>query len=83
MKDTRITVRFTADLRKGLKDAARRKGKRKSDVVREAVEQQFSTEDAALTAHDRAMELGLIGAVRGAAPDLSVNPKHFDGFGGS
>jgi hypothetical protein len=26
---------------------------------------------------------GLIGAVRGTAPDLSTNPRHFDEFGSS
>jgi len=83
MKDTRITVRFTAELRRRLKDFARQKGKRESEVVREAVERQFSTDDAKLTAYDRALKLGLIGAVPAAPPDLSVNPKYFEGFGNS
>jgi len=26
---------------------------------------------------------GLIGTVKGASRDLSTNPEHFDGFGGS
>jgi hypothetical protein len=52
-------------------------------LVRAAVERQLALEDKALTAYDRAKKAGLIGAVRGASRDLSTNPAHFDGFGGS
>jgi len=83
MKDYRITVRFPAELRRRLKDAARRNGTRESEIVRKAVERQFAVEDDEITAYDHAKKAGLIGAVRGASPDLSTNPKHFDGFGGS
>jgi predicted DNA-binding protein len=83
MKDYRITVRFPAELRQRLKAAAHRAGTRESDLVRKAVERQLASEDAALTAYDHAKKAGLIGAVRGAARDLSTNPKHFDGFGES
>ena len=83
MKDERITVRFPAELRRRLKIAARRTGSRESDLVRGAVQRQFAAEDEALTAYERAKRAGLIGAVRGAIPDLSTNPVHLDGFGGS
>jgi predicted DNA-binding protein len=83
MKDYRITVRFSADLRQRLKAAAHRTGTRESDLVRGAVERQLAAEDSGLTAYDRAKKAGLIGAVRGAARDLSTNAKHFDGFGRS
>jgi predicted DNA-binding protein len=83
MKDRRITVRFPVELRQRLKHAARRSGKGESDIVRGAVERQFAAEDAEVTAYDRAKKAGLIGAVRGAARDLSTNPKHLNGFGGS
>jgi predicted DNA-binding protein len=83
MKDCRVTVRFPAELRQRLKAAAHRAGTRESDLVRKAVEMQLASEDAALTAYDHAKKAGLIGAVRGAARDLSTNPKHFDGFGKS
>jgi len=83
MKDRRITVRLPVELRQRLKQAARRSGKGESDIVRGAVERQFAAEDAEVTAYDHAKKAGLIGAVRGAARDLSSNPKHFDGFGGS
>jgi predicted DNA-binding protein len=83
MQDYRITVRFPAELRQRLKAAADRAGTRASDLVRAAVEKQLALEDKALTAYDRAKKAGLIGAVRGASRDLSTNPAHFDGFGGS
>lgn len=81
MKDYRITVRLPSELRRRLKNAARRSGRRESDVVRGAVESQLAAEDEELTAYDYARNAGLIGVVRGAARDLSTNTKHFDGFG--
>ena len=83
MKDSRITVRFPAELRQRLKAAAHRSGTRESDLVRGAVERQLATEEDSLTAYERAKKAGLIGAVRGASRYLSTNPAHFDGFGGS
>lgn len=83
MKDDRITVRFSTELRRRLKDAAHRSGTRESDLVRGAVERQLAAQDDAITAYERAKKAGLIGAVRGASRDLSTNPRHFDGFGGS
>ncbi len=83
MKDYRITVRLTAELRRRLKDAAHRSGTRESDIVRGAVERQFAAEEREITAFERAKNAGLIGAVRGARRDLSTNPKHFRGFGNS
>ena len=83
MKDSRITVRLPFELRRRLKDAARRSGARESDLVRGAVERQLAAEDDALTAYELAKKAGLIGAVRGASRDLSTNPRHFDGFGGT
>ncbi len=87
MKDDRITVRFPAELRRKLKDAAQRNGTRESEIVRKAVERHFTAEDGEMTAYERAEKAGLIGAIRrlspDLSPDLSTNPKHFDGFGSS
>jgi predicted DNA-binding protein len=83
MKDYRITVRLTAELRRRLKDAAQRSGTRESDLIRGAVERQLAADDHTLTAYEHAKRAGLIGAVRGAIRDLSTNPKYFDGFGES
>jgi predicted DNA-binding protein len=81
MKDVRITVRFPNELRRRLKAAARRSGTKESDLVRAAVERQLASEEDVPTAYELAKKAGLIGAVRGASPDLSTNPKHFEGFG--
>ncbi len=83
MKDDRITVRFSPETRQRLRLAARRGGKRESDLVRDAVEWQLAAEERSLTAYDHARTAGLIGAVKGKVRDLSTNPKYFDGFGGS
>lgn len=83
MKDSRITVRLSAGLRRRLKQAARGTGTRESDLVRVSVEQQLAGEDHAITAYERFHRAGLIGVVRGASRDLSTNTRHFDGFGGS
>jgi predicted DNA-binding protein len=83
MKDHRVTVRFPAELRQKLKDAAHRTRTRESELVRGAVERQLAAEEEALTAYEHVRKAGLIGAVRGAAPDLSTNPRHLDKFGSS
>jgi predicted DNA-binding protein len=83
MKSHRITVRLPAELHRRLKSAARRSGTRESGLVRAAVERQLAAEDDALTAYQHAERAGLIGAVKGASRDLSTNPRHFEGFGGS
>ena len=81
MKDYRITVRFPPESRRRLKTAARRSGKRESDLVRGIVEEQLSAGGAAPAAYELSWKSGLIGIVRGASRDLSTNPGHFDGFG--
>jgi len=83
MKDQRITVRFSPEMRRRLKAAARRGGTRESDLVRGAVELHLAAEEGSLTAYELAKKSGLIGAVKGTARDLSTNAKYFDGFGGS
>lgn len=82
-KESRITVRFPSDLRRRLKEAARRTHRRESDVIRQAVEKQLAAEENAPTAYELFEKAGLIGAIRSGIPDLSTNPKHFDGFGKS
>jgi len=83
MKNERITVRLTPEVRRRLKAAARQSGTRESDLVRGAVERQLAAGADSLTAYDHARKAGLIGAVKGTPRDISTNPKYFDGFGGS
>jgi predicted DNA-binding protein len=81
MKDHRTTVRLSAETRRRLQAAARRGGRRESDLVRDAVELQLTAEARALTAYEHARRAALVGAVKGKVRDLSTNPKYFDGFG--
>jgi predicted DNA-binding protein len=83
MKDYRLTIRLSAEMRRRLKNTAHRNGTRESEIVRGAVERQFAGEDQEMSAYERAKKAGLIGAVKGASRDLSTNPKYFDGFAGS
>ena len=80
-RDQRITVRFTADMRQRLLETADRRGKRESDVIREAVVRELAADDLATTAYDRVKRAGLVGMVKGARRDLSTNREHFKGFG--
>ena len=70
MQDQRITVRFSPEMRRRLKAAARRGGTRESDLVRSAVELQLAAEEGLLTAYEHAKKAGLIGAVKGTVRDL-------------
>lgn len=83
MKDDRITVRISLEMRRRLQAAARRAGRRESDLVREAVDRQLAAEEGMLTAYDHASNAGLIGAAKEKVRDLSTNRKHLDGFGTS
>jgi predicted DNA-binding protein len=83
VKDQRITVRLSPDMRRRLKVAARRGGTRESDLVRDAVERRLAAEEHSLSAFDHAKNAGLIGAVKRSPRDLSTNPKYFEGFGES
>ena len=77
-----LTVRFPAELRQRLRDAAERSGTRESDLVREAVELRLAVTEPVPPAYKKAKKSGIIGAIRSGIGDLSTNPKHFDGFGG-
>ena len=83
MKDQRITVRFSPEMRRRLKTVADRGGRRESDLIREAVEQRLAADEGSPTAYEYAKKAGLIGAIKGTVRDLSTNPKYFEGFGSS
>jgi predicted DNA-binding protein len=83
MKDNRISVRFSPEMRQRLQAVARSGGKRESDIVSAAVERQLASEERPQTAYELAKRAGLIGMVKGKIRDLSTNPKYFEGFGGS
>ncbi|MBI3407083.1 MAG: ribbon-helix-helix protein, CopG family [Planctomycetes bacterium] len=77
----RITIRLDVELRKRLARLAQKKGKRESDIVREALEAHCAEIDKTPTCYELASRLGIIGVVKDAPRDLSTNPKHFEGFG--
>ena len=79
MKDTRLTVRFSTETRRRLQAAASRNGKPESALVREAVERQLAIVEESARAYELAKKAGLIGMIMGTVPDLSTNPKYFDG----
>jgi predicted DNA-binding protein len=82
MKDHRITVRVSPEMRRQLKAAARRDGTQESDLIRKVLERQLAADEESLTAYKHAKNAGSIGGVKGAVRDLSTNPEYFDGFGG-
>jgi predicted DNA-binding protein len=77
MKEDRVTVRFSAEVHRRLREAARRGGRRESDFVRDAVERQLAEEESALTVYEHAKNAGLIGVAKGKVRDLSTKPEVF------
>lgn len=81
MSSQRITIRVPKQLSARLRDRSRVNGQTPSDVVRTALEEYLGSGGNSRSAFDLAAEAGLIGCVQGARRDLSVNPRHFRGFG--
>jgi predicted DNA-binding protein len=81
MRDARVTVRFSSELRQRLKAAAERTGKQESELVRAAVEKHLAETEQTETAYDWLQKAGLIGMVKRGPSDLSTNKKYFEGFG--
>jgi predicted DNA-binding protein len=83
MSSQRITIRIPESLGKRLKKHAEMNRRPESALVREALEKYFGEVPASASAYELARAAGLIGCVRGGPSDLSVNRKHFKGFGQS
>jgi predicted transcriptional regulator len=83
MATDRISLRINPELRRALQEHASLNGKRKSDVVREALEAYFVDRGSSATCFDLALKAGLIGVARNAPRNLSTERKHFRGFGRS
>jgi len=81
MSSQRITIRISESLVKRLKKQAGMKRRSESALVREALENYLGEASTPSSAYDLAREAGLIGCARGLPSDLSVNRKHFEGFG--
>ena len=83
MKECRLTVRVNADLRRRLSAAAKKAGKRQSEMVRETLEARFPRRPRKGSALEVLERLGLVGMITDGPPDLSTNKKYFEGFGES
>jgi predicted DNA-binding protein len=77
----RLSIRVSPDLEHRIRQRARLAGQRPSAVVRDVLEQHFTKQDTALSCYDLAREAGVIGCAADTPPDLSTNPKYFEGFG--
>ena len=82
MPSHRLSIRITPELERRIHQRARVAGRRPSAVVREVLEQHFAEQGSAPSCYDLAREAGVIGCAADAPPDLSTNPKYFEGFGG-
>lgn len=75
-----ISVKLPAELERELAAQAKRKGLSRSDVVREALVQSFTTpRRRARSLVARAPDL--VGCVSGGPRDLSTNPAYLDDLG--
>jgi metal-responsive CopG/Arc/MetJ family transcriptional regulator len=83
MASERITVRVPKILETRLRDHSRARGQTPSDLVRMALESFLGREGKAQSAYEMAKRAGLIGCVRRAPKDLSVNLQHMKDFGRS
>jgi len=83
MSSQRITIRISESLLQRLKKHAGMKRRSESALVREALENYFGETAASSSAYGLARKAGLIGCVRNGSSDLSVNRRHFEGFGES
>ena len=81
MASQRLSIRIRPTLERRLKERAKLTGKNESSIAREALEKYLSEPCPDATAYDLALELGLIGSVKGTPKDLSTNPEHFRDFG--
>lgn len=79
MKPHAITVKFGPLLGSELENAARRTGRSKNAIVREAVELHLKRNAAGGTFGEIARPFR--GCIQGTPKDLSSNPRYLDRFG--
>jgi predicted DNA-binding protein len=80
MSFSRISIRISESLRNRLAEQAAVTGRPQSELVREALQEYLARRDQSESAYETARKLGLIGCVTDAPPDLSTNPRYFEGF---
>ena len=57
--------------------------KKEAELIREALEKEFTSPEPQKSWYALALELGLIGILKRAPSDLSTNRRHMEGFGRS
>jgi len=78
MRDERLTIRVSPELRAKINRGVREMEKDQSQVVRDALDAYLSPSESAFDAFKKA---GLIGIAKKGPSDLSTNKKHMQGFG--
>jgi metal-responsive CopG/Arc/MetJ family transcriptional regulator len=75
--DTQVTFRLSGDLSRRIDRLARRAGRRRSDVLREAAEAYVELAEGA--GHDRPADRvrDLIGSLNSAVPDLAARHSEY------
>jgi hypothetical protein len=76
-----ISVRLSKKLQKDLAAVVAATGKSEADILRAALQEYCAKQEFGPSAYDVAKKAGLIGCVKGLAPDLSTNKKYMEGFG--
>lgn len=82
MSSPRLSLRVSPRLERTIQERARAAGKPASELVREVLEQHFTNHKPLVSCYDLARKAKVIGCVKDAPPDLSTNPRYFEGFGG-
>ncbi len=82
MKTKRRTVRLPQALDQRISDIAEGYSKTESDIIREALEEYLDAKGKLETCYQLAKRIGFLGGGDVNLPkNLSVNKKHFKGFG--
>ena len=73
-----LTVKIDESLHRWLDREAKRLGRTKSEIARQALLEQRNGEKR-LSLHDRMKDV--CGIIKGGPRDLATNPKYMEGFG--
>jgi hypothetical protein len=73
-----LTLKIDESLHRWLESEAKRLGRTKSEIARQALLEQQNGEKR-LSLHDQMKDV--CGIIKGGPRDLSTNPKYMEGFG--
>jgi Arc/MetJ-type ribon-helix-helix transcriptional regulator len=76
-----LSFKVSEALDRKLAAAVKRRGRRKSDVVREALERYLDEAQGARAGSVLELAGNLAGCIKRAPRDLSTNPRHLAGLG--